>query len=174
MRLRGDTVLRVLGLTLGLAAAGTLVAASRIPPGTGALGADVIFASAPTGELAVSPIGPFLSATNLTPAVAEDPAGSLRLTNQTGVDLMVQVRGVPSSADLDQALLVHVATAEGTLFDGTLGQLRSWSAATLTLASGETVDVEVTTWLAADAAGWSGRIADVTMELRSKPQGDPS
>ena len=48
--------------------AASLVLSSRIPPGTGTLGADVILASSPTGELGVSPVGPFLSATNLSPS----------------------------------------------------------------------------------------------------------
>ncbi|MEO8292950.1 MAG: hypothetical protein ABI635_07390 [Actinomycetota bacterium] len=174
MRLRGDTVLRVLGLTLGLVAATTLVAASRIPAGTGALGADVIFASAPTGELAVSPTGPFLSATNLTPAVTDDPSGSLRITNQTGVNLLVQVHGVPSSDDLDQALQVRVAVADMTLFDGTLGRFRSWSRASLALVPGESADLEVTVRLNPSAQGWSGRIATVAVEFRSTPQKDAS
>jgi hypothetical protein len=174
MRLRGDTALRVLGLILGLAAAASLVAASRIPAGTGTLGADVLFASAPTGELAVSPIGPFLSATNLTPDVAE-ASGSLRITNQTGIGLIVQVHGVPSSGDLDQALQVRVDTPDGSLFDGTLGQFRSWSAGTLALAPGEAVDVEVSVRLDADAGqGWSGRVANVGVEFRSRPQEEGS
>lgn len=175
MKLRGDTVLRVLGLILGLAAAASLVAASRIPAGTGALGADVIFASAPTGELSVSPTGPFLSATNLTPDVTDEPSGSLRITNQTGVDLIVQVHGVPSSSDLDQALQVRVAVADSTLFDGTLGGFRSWSKDSLALAPGESADVDVMVSLDPSGdQGWSGRIATVAVEFRSTPQEDPS
>lgn len=175
MRLRGDTVLRVLGLTLGLVAAATLVAASRIPAGTGALGADVIFASSPTGELAVSPTGPFLSATNLTPAVTDDPSGSLRITNQTGVNLIVQVHGVPSSDDLDQALQIRVAVSDMTLFDGTLGRFRAWSRASLALVPGESADLEVAVRLDPSAGqSWSGRIATVAVEFRSTPQKDPS
>ena len=58
MKSKGDIVLRALGIALGLAAAASLVLSSRIPPGTGTLGADVILASAPTGELGVSPVRP--------------------------------------------------------------------------------------------------------------------
>ena len=175
MRLRGDTALRVLGLILGLAAAASLVAASRIPAGTGTLGADVLFSTAPTGELAVSPTGPFLSATNLIPDAGNDPSGSVRLTNQTGIGLIVQVHGVPSSGDLDQALLVRVATPQASLFDGTLGQFRSWSTGTLTLAPGETVELEVTAGLDGDAGqDWSGRVANVDVEFRSRPQEEGS
>jgi hypothetical protein len=171
MRRRGDTVLRVLGLILGLAAAASLVAASRIPAGTGTLGADVIFASAPTGELAVSPTGPFLSATNLTPDVT-DATGSLRITNQTGISLIVQVRGVPSNGDLDEGLDVRVATGDETVFDGTLGRFRSWSEGTLTLAPGESKDLDVSVRLDADSEqGWSGRVANVDVGFRSSPEG---
>jgi hypothetical protein len=171
MKSTGDMVLRVLGLGLGLAAAASLVLSSRIPPGTGALGADVIVASAPTGELGVSPSGPFLSATNLSPGLDDVPAGTLRVTNQTGIDLRVQVRGLPSSRDMDDVLRVRVADGDVQLFDGTLGAFRAWSAAAFELSSGESDDVEVRTWLDPGADSWSGRIANVTLEFRSTPVG---
>src|SRR4029078_7309833 len=100
------------------APARSLVVSSRIPPGTGTLGADVILASSPTGELGVSPAGPFLSATNLSPGDGDVPAGDLQVTNQTGVPLDVQVRGVPSTPDMDALLHVRVAADERTLFGG--------------------------------------------------------
>jgi hypothetical protein len=171
MKSKGDTVLRALGLILGLAAATSLVLSSRIPPGTGTLGADVILASSPTGELGVSPVGPFLSATNLSPGDHDVPAGDLQVTNQTGTALDVQVRGVPSTPDMDAVLHVHVAAGDRTLFDGMLGEFRSWSGTGFTLASGDTGDVVVSTWL--DPAGgqsWSGRVATVAVEFRSTPQ----
>ena len=118
MKSNGDVALRVLGLILGLAAATSLVLSSRIPPGTGTLGADVILASAPTGELGVSPIGPFLSATNLSPSDHDVPAGDLQVTNQTGVALDVQVRGVPSTADMDALLHVRIVAGDAPVFDG--------------------------------------------------------
>ena len=172
MKVTGDTVLRVLGVALGLAAAASLVLVSRIPPGTGTLGADVIVAAAPTGELGVSPTGPFLSATNLSPGGEDVPAGTLHVTNQTGIDLEVQVRGLPSTRDMDDVLRVRMSADDEPLFDGTLGELRTWSAAAFTLASGETGDVEVRTWIdPAEDEGWSGRIANVAVEFRSAPIG---
>ena len=162
----------MLGIALGLATAASLVLTSRIPPGTGTLGADVILASAPTGELGVSPSGPFLSATNLSPGSERVPAGILQLTNQTGVDLHVQVRGVPSSTDMDEALHLRVATNDMSVFDGTLGEFRVWSASAFALASGETGDVAVRTWIDPDGDSWSGRIANISLEFRSTPIGD--
>jgi hypothetical protein len=168
MNRNGDTVLRVLGVVLGLAAAASLVLSSRIPPGTGTLGADVILASTPSGELGVFPAGPFLSATNLTPGSEDVPAGTLHVTNQTGVDLDVQVRGLPSSRDLDDVLRLRVAADDGPVFEGSLGELRSWSTAAFSLASGETGDLQVRTWLdPAEGQAWSGRIATITLEFRS-------
>jgi hypothetical protein len=161
----------VLGSILGLAAAASLVLTSRIPPGTGTIGADVIVASAPTGELGVSPSGPFLSATNLSPGIERVPTGILQVTNQTGVDLHVQVRGLPSSTDMDEVLRLRVATDDRPVFDGTLGEFRVWSASAFALASGETGDVEVRTWIDPDGDSWSGRIANVTLEFRSTPVG---
>ena len=171
MQSKGDTVLRVLGIALGLAAAASLVLSSRIPPGTGTLGADVILASAPTGELGVSPSGPFLSATNLSPGDERVPSGTLQVTNQTGVDLDVQVRGLPSSKDMDDVLRLRVATDGSPVFDGTLGELRAWSASAFPLASGETGEVEVRTWIDPDSDSWSGRIANISLEFRSTPLG---
>jgi len=49
MKIRADAVLRGIGLLLGFALAGVVVLSSRIPPGTGFLGADLIVASGPTG-----------------------------------------------------------------------------------------------------------------------------
>ena len=168
----GDQTLRVLGVVLGLVAAASLVLSSRIPPGTGSLGADVIVASTPTKELGVSPAGPFLSATNLSPGAEDAPTGALKVTNQTGVDLDVHLRGLPSTRDLDDALRVRVAADGDPVFDGTLGQLRSWSPTGFLLASGETGEVEVRTWLdPAAGQSWSGRIANVTLEFRSTPIG---
>lgn len=172
MNATGTILLRVLGLVLGLAAAVSLVLVSRIPPGTGTLGADVIIAAAPTGELGVSPTGPFLSATNLSPGGTDIPAGILKVTNQTGIDLHVQVRGLPSSRDLDDVLRLRVATDDEPIFEGTLGELRTWSSAAFTLASGETGDVEVRTWIdPTEDEGWSGRMANVALEFRSAPIG---
>jgi hypothetical protein len=168
MKSRGDIVFRAFGLAIGLAAAASLVLSSRIPPGTGSLGADVILASAPTGELGVAPVGPFLSATNLSPSDDDAPSGDLQVTNQTGVALDVQVRGIPSTPDMDTLLHVRVAAGDQEIFDGMLSDLRDWSAASFTLASGETGDVQVSTWL--DPAGgqsWSGRVASVALEFRS-------
>jgi hypothetical protein len=169
MRTRGDTLLRLSGLILGLAAAASLVAGSRIPPGTGVLGADVIMASGPTGELAVSPTGPFLAATNLSPgAAAAAPDGTLDLTNQTGATLDVQLRGTPSTDDMDDLLHVRVTAAGRTIFDGTLGGFRGWTSSLLTLAPGQQQRVTVATWLdPQDGAQWSGRVANVFVEFRS-------
>ena len=170
MKSNGDVALRVLGLILGLAAATSLVLSSRIPPGTGTLGADVILASSPTGELGVSPVGPFMSATNLSPSDRDVPAGDLRVTNQTGVSLDVQVRGVPSTSDMDSLLHVRVVAADQQVFDGMLGEFRTWSPTRFTLASGDISDVHVTTWLDPQGGeGWSGRIATVALEFRSIP-----
>ena len=172
MKSKGDVVLRALGLILGLAAATSLVLSSRIPPGTGTLGADVILASAPTGELGVSPAGPFMSATNLTPSDRDVPAGDLRVTNQTGVSLDVQVRGVPSTTDMDSLLHVRVLAADAPVFDGMLADFRDWSPTTFTLASGDTGDIRVATWLdPVQGQSWSGRIATVALEFRSVPIG---
>jgi hypothetical protein len=175
MKARGDTLLRISGLILGLTVAASLVAASKIPPGTGVLGADVLVASGPTGELAVSPSGPFLSATNLTPAPAQDPpSGTLRVTDQTGSALEVRLRGVPDSPDMDQLLHVRVDAGSLTLYDGMLAGLRDWTSASFTLTPGERQDVTVSTWLdPQDGASWAGRVGTIFLEFDTTPQAAP-
>ena len=169
MKTRADAVLRGIGLLLGFSLAVIVVLSSRIPPGTGFLGADLIVASGPTGELAVSPIGPFISATNLTPGPETTaPSGDLKILNQTGSTLRVQVRGLPSTKDLDSTVMVDVTSSGDPIFHGTLGDFRGWSTGSVTLAPGQRADLSVSTWLAnTEDRAWAGAIAQYSIEFRS-------
>src|SRR2546421_371139 len=173
MKTKADIWIRSLGLVLGITVAAITLVSSRIPPGTGLLGADIVLASAPTGELAVTPTGPFLSATNLTPS-SPASSGSISVFNQTGSTLDVAVRGLPSSTDMDQVMLVQVA-ADGTqIYDGTLGGFRDWTTKTISLASGQTANLTVRTWLdPTSGEAWSGRVTQVGIEFDSNPGAEP-
>lgn len=173
MRDRGDTWARGIGLLLGLSLALAAVMAWRIPQGTGTLGADLIVASHPTGELDVTPSGPFVSATGLRPGGESDaPSGTLRVRNQTGVTLGVRMRGLPSSKDLDGLLWIEIEAAGSPLFRGTVGDLRSWTDRAFTLDSGERTTISVRTWLPDTVtADYEGRIETLDLEFRATPVG---
>lgn len=158
-----------MGLAVGLLLAALLVLDNRMPRGTGTLGADVVFAVTPTGELSIKPSGPFLSATQLRPGPeARAPVGSLEAFNQSPVPLQVHLRGLPSLKDIDQALWVSVQAEGRQLFRGPVGDLRTWTSQFLTLASGEKATLTVRTWLPPSAPqGWEGRVATVDLEFRS-------
>ncbi len=72
---------------------------------------------------------------------------------------------------MDDVLRLRVATDGSPVFDGTLGEFRAWSASAFALASGETGEVEVRTWIDPDSDSWSGRIANISLEFRSTPLG---
>ena len=89
------------GFTAGLALLVMALILWRVPPWQGpALGAEVVFTTAPTGELEVSPVGQFLSGKGLRPLGA-GLTGTVTVTNQTGKTLDVRLRTQPSASDLD-------------------------------------------------------------------------
>lgn len=166
---RGSKVERlagIVGLTIGLAVVMLAVSGWRIPGGDGHLGADIFFSSGPTGELEVSPSGPFLRATSMRPG--GEAHGSLMLRNQTGARLAIRVRGLPDRPDLDGLLQVEVRSGKVRLFSGTLGRLLRWSHGALVLRSGERGQLDFRAWLPADLkVGYQGRIASVPFELKA-------
>jgi hypothetical protein len=168
MRLVALTV-RIAGLLtgLGLAAAGVL--SSPVTGGTGTLGADVQVVSNPVGELDISPIGPFLSATNLEPRSAA-VEGQLKARNQTGTELSVRVRALPSVRDLDDLLMFDIQLGGAPLFAGDLRALRESGTNPFRLRPGERGVLAVKTWLPAEVTGgYEGRIADIGLELQVQP-----
>jgi hypothetical protein len=168
MRIPASTAAKAGGLALGLLLAGWLVWTSRVEPGTGSLGADVIVAASPTGELAVGPTGPILVAPDLRPGRVE-AADEVSVLNQTGTTLRVQVRGLPSTGDLDDQLWIAVETGRGQLFRGELAAFRDWTADGLVLAPGEEESILLSAWLADGSSGWTGRVEQVALEFRSTP-----
>jgi hypothetical protein len=172
IRFHGRATARSLGLILGLGLAAGILAVSRVPPGTGTLGAHVIIASLPSGELTLDPLGPIVRVAGLTP---DGPAGqgTLGIYNQTGRTLRFQLRGVPSTSELDSLLWVEVDDGDRQVFRGNLGEFRSWSEGIVTLDSGTWKRLTVRTWLAR-LDGWVGRVAQIDIEFRSLPSGGPA
>ncbi|HXF37835.1 MAG TPA: hypothetical protein VNO17_11760 [Actinomycetota bacterium] len=170
---RTDARLRGLGLVAGLAAAAAIVAGGRIPPGDGRLGADVIVAASPRGELGVRPVGPVLTASDLRPGdPADAPSASMDVVNQTGVRLAVHVRGLPSSAQLDGLLWLELEAGGRSLFRGPLGELRRRTEHAFILDPGEGTELTVRAWLPPSATeGYEGRVEQVGLSFEPVPVG---
>ena len=162
---RIESYVRRGGIAAGIALVVLVVLAFRIPDGKGTLGADVIVAISPTGELGVSRPGPFMSATGLRPGGTL--SGDVEVANQTGRRLAVRLRALPDSKDLDRLLVVDVRAGGARLYHGRLGGLRTKTAAFL-LDSGRKRTLRVRASLpAAVRDGYAGRIETISLELSS-------
>jgi len=168
-----ERAVRLSGLALGLVAAGLLVAGWRMPPGSGALGADVAISVAPTGELALAPSGRLLSAAGLVPGTAASVRrGAVAVRNTTGTTLDVSLRALPSTGALDGLLHVAVAANGATLYEGPLAGIRRWSPRAFALRRGETARLAMAVWIPDGRGGaYRGRVDDLTVELRPAPRG---
>jgi hypothetical protein len=162
---RIEAYVRSVGVAAGIAVVAVLVLAFRVPDGTGTLGADVIMSISPTGELGVSRPGPFMSATGLRPGGSF--RGATAVHNQTGSRLMVRLRALPDSKDLDRVLRVEVSAGGTRVYTGPLGGLRR-STKAFELASGERRALRLQASLPSGLKqGHAGRIETVKLELES-------
>ena len=166
MRLRGDGWWWS-GTAAGLAVAAVLVGHWRVPRETAMTGVDVRMSSAPTGELAVSPAGTFLTATGLMPG-AEPGTGVVTIRNQTARRLAVTLRLSPSSPELDDAVEVRFVTPTERSEARPLRLLDGRQEPLLHLAPAEERAVTVIVAVPAGAKGAGGRAADVTVQLVSE------
>jgi hypothetical protein len=168
---RIESYVRRAGVVAGIAFVALVVVAFRVPGGSGALGADVIVAIAPTGELGVSQPGPFLTVTGLRPGA--DERSSVTVHNQTDKTLLVGLRALPDSRDLDGVLQVEIRAGNATrpIFTGPLGRLRK-GVSLGTFRTGDRRRLDVRTSLPASLrSGYAGRIETVSLRLRSRVVG---
>ncbi len=170
MAQQGNGWARGLGFLAGVAIVGLAVLGWRLPAGTVPLGADLIVATAPTGELAVSAAGPILTAPSLHPgAESVAPSATVKLYNRTAVLLEVRVVASPSSYDLDDLLWVRLEAGGTRIFRGPLAGLVK-GAPPFKLASQERTTLAVRTWLPASAPpGYEGRVVNVDLTYDSTP-----
>jgi hypothetical protein len=169
---RIESSVRRAGVAVGVLFVAAVVLAFRIPDGSGTLGADVIVAISPTGELGVSQPGPFMSATGLRPGGTL--RGEVEVSNQTGRRLAVRLRALPDSKDLDRLLVVELraGNAARPLFSGRLAGLRAQTRA-FRLDSGRTQSLRVRASLpATERKGFAGRIETIKLELSSTVERD--
>ena len=140
------------------------VSAWRVPHGTGFVGLDLRVLATSSGELAVSPPGPFVGGTNLRPGKAV--SGSTSVRNQTGRTLLVRVRALPSIRATDSTVDLEVDAGGARLYRGPLGGLRQSTRSAVRIASGQTARLTVRAWVPAAAAARSrGQIVDIPIEL---------
>jgi hypothetical protein len=161
-----DTWARRIGLAVGLLVALAAVLSWRVAAEGAGVGAEVRFVAIPPGELTVEPAGTFLAARGLEPGGAA--TGRLELRNITGTPVVVRLRGLPSSRDLDASLRVELAAGDDVVFRGRLGRLRGWTAP-FALARAERRRLVARLWVAPGAGGKvAGAAVDVTVELRAE------
>jgi hypothetical protein len=172
MRSRADRTARGIGFLLGAGLAIVAVLSWQIPRGHSTLGAAITVVSQPSGELAVSPSGTFINVTALKPGPASGAVGGkVQIENQTGQTLDVHVRAVASETDLNSALMVGVTSGGNSLFQGSLGDFRSWTADGITVGSGRSAGLQVNTWLPSSlTAGYQGRTATIDLQFKSVPE----
>jgi hypothetical protein len=168
----GERWTRRAGFVFGLALVGVALLGWRIPAGEGRLaGADLIFSSAPTGELAVSPAGPFLTLASFGPSSGA-ATGEFEVANRTGRRLAVRARVLPDSYDLDRRLRVRLSSGAAAVFRGDLGRLRVWTTGSFVLGPGERRRLELQAWFPASVHdGYEGRIASVALQLQARRLG---
>lgn len=166
---RGNGRARGMGFLAGLTIAAVAMLAWRIPTGNGTLGTDLIVATGPTGELAVSQTGPFISATGMHPgAEADAPSGTVKVENQTAVTLSVKVQALPSTRDLDSLLWISINAGDTQLYRGPVGAIRQGTPSAFTLDSTQKATIDVKTWLPRTVtSGYEGRIANVDITFLS-------
>jgi len=159
------------GLLLGASVAAVALTGWRVPTGAGALGLDIRFIAATSGELTVERPGAFVSGRGLVPGGAQRPAkGALHVTNVTGSLLRIRVRALPDSRDVDELVQVRLHAGGRALYEGELGGLRRATRRSFTLPSGGARTLRLRAWLPhGTGRGSEGRITDVATELLPIP-----
>ena len=166
------TLAKGAGFALGVAVAALAFTGWPVARGTGVPGADVVFVSAPTGELAVSPTGAFAAATDLMPS--DDPArarvGRFAVSNLTRKPLLVRLRALPDDRALDGLLYVRIDVGSQQLFSGRLGSLRRWTRDGIALPVSTRRTLTFRIWLPASVeSGFQGQTESVPLELKAVP-----
>jgi hypothetical protein len=165
MTLTANTA-RIAGLLIGLGAVVVALLAWQVSrPGTPGL--DLVVVNTPSVGLKTSPEGPIVNAADMRPRTDSAQAtGRLSVLNQRGVAADVRVRALASDSKLNSLLRVKLTAGETTVFAGTLGQLRDYTAQSFRLAPHQRRDLRVRAWLPdSAAAGYQRRIDNVNLQL---------
>jgi hypothetical protein len=162
--------LKGLAFLLGVAGVGLALLAWRIPGGDGTLGADAIFVSHLSGELQVSPVGPFITKAGLEPS--DEAGGALTVRNRTGRRLAIRPRPVPDNRDLNRLLHLELKSGNTRLFTGPLGRLPKDGTRAFVLAPRQSARLTFRAWLPIETrSGYQGRIVQVDVTFSVRPLG---
>ncbi len=140
-------------------------------PSTEALGLHLDVTLTGTGALAVPATGPLVQVRNLLPGQDRAVEADGEVRNQTGRSMVVRLRAVPSTVEVDELLNLEIFAADRLLYAGTLGRLREWTAESFEIGVGQPQLLRVRAHLPPTVtAGYQGRVERVTLEL-SEPDG---
>jgi hypothetical protein len=159
-------------LLVGLAVCAVALTSWRVPPGDGAVGADVAFFVVAGDGLSVSPDDVLTSRRAMAPGGA-DVRARMTVRNPRATAVRVRLRAPADPPGLDRMLRVEATAGRTRLFRGQAGGLRRWTRNSFHLAPRQAREVTLRAWLPAAAGGrHRGRIATLAVEFRPLPAED--
>jgi hypothetical protein len=158
-------------LVVGIALAGLAVAGWRVDGGAAVPPAELELVMAPSDSLAVTPTGSVLEGTLSASGPEDGLEGTMSVRNATGAGLDVRVQGAAGSPALDGVVSVRVSAKGQTVWEGTLGELRTGTPASFPLESHETTDVTITAWIPETASTDAWRARSERVELAFVTEG---
>jgi hypothetical protein len=167
MKAHTSHILRFTGLVIGALLAVSLVLSGRMPASQAEAPARLSMASQPTTQLGVEPAGKdFIADEPLLPG-GRSARGLLSITNFTNRRLGVRLRTSSAQRDLDRLVRLRVSSGGRTVFEGGLGQLRSWSRGIVRLAAADRRKVRFRAWLPMSVeSGYEGRSVELELEWK--------
>lgn len=151
------------GLAAGLAVALAGLLAWQMPNSHGQLGLDLQVTASPTGELGITPLAPFVSASAMRRG--DSRTGRFTVRNETHGPVEVRIHASAQRRDADSALHVRLTSGGAELFDGALGALRRPTARTLRIPRRGASTIAATLYIPRSAAGgFEGRIVDLQLD----------
>src|SRR4051795_133273 len=135
---------RRFALAFLLFAALALAAASRVPATEPANGLDVSIVAGMVERVDVHPVGP-IAAADVLPG-EPGALGRTTLKDWTRRPLLVRLRGLPVTRDLDDTVRVSVRLGDHPIANTTLGRLRALSAP-VRIEAAVPVELSVRAWL---------------------------
>jgi hypothetical protein len=161
---------KLVAATVGVGACLLALAAWGLPTSGSPPGLDLRLIVVPPGELTVDPAGVVASARAMQ-AGDEAARGTIEVRNIAGRRLDVRPIALPSVKGLAQKVRLRATVGDRTIAAGTLASLERPGGAGVEIPSGDSRRIEVSASMPPEETGYRGRILDVTLELRSRPQG---
>jgi hypothetical protein len=166
----GTITARATGVLAGLALCAAILEVSRVEPSTELLGLHLDVTLVGTGALAVPAPGPLVQVRNLLPGEDRAVEADGQVRNQTGRNMMVRLRAVPSTVEVDELLNLEIFAGDRLLYAGTLGRLREWTAESFQIGVGQLQPLRVRAHLPPTVTGgYQGRMERISLELSEPP-----